>query len=338
MLERATSHHILDIGGRTVSPGTISVINTDEEMELLNPPRHLTNTPTDAPTEASTPPPGWTDQLWVPEQVLGTAALCRAILRYRQANPELSDAMKAWTDHLMPSIEAFAHVTPNDLPPISINDYNSIVHLAWVQPFTDRIEQYRESPNIVPTLIRVSTPSELSITDAGVQVDEDPDHPGDRWMLFDGNNPGHYQVIFNNERGQPEVAKYIKYISVGDGMAVQGCRKKGTPAYGMALHARAFPNPNFSRPGIKDTDLSAFHPDSVNRLLVDNALVRLIDPGVVADVHTLRTQITKKKQIKRQRMELDAQEREADGKMVFVERYLVHGQARSRIQDHLMTT
>ena len=189
-----------------------------------------------------------------------------------------------------------------------------------------------------PTLIRISTPSELSVTDAGVQADEDPDHPGDGWMLFDSNNPGHYQVIFNNEQGQPEVAKYIKYISVGDGMAVQGCRKKGTPAYGMALHARAFPNPNFSRPRIKDTDLSAFHPDSVNHLLVDNALVRLIDPGVVADVHTLRTQITKKKQIKRQRMELDAQEREADGKMVFVERYLVHGRARSRIQDHLMTT
>ena len=121
-------------------------------------------------------------------------------------------------------------------------------------------------------------------------------------------------------------------------MAVQGCRKKGTPAYGMALHACAFPNPNFSRPGIKDTNLSAFHPDSVNCLLVNNALIRLIDPGIVTDIHTLCTQITKKKQIKRQRMELDAQGREADGKIVFVEQYLVHGRARSRIQDHLMMT
>ena len=139
-------------------------------MELLNTPRHLTNTPTDAPTEASTPPPGWTDQLWVPEQVLRTAALCRAILRYRQANPELSDAMKAWTDHLMPSIEAFAHVTPNNLPPISIDDYNSIVHLAWVQPFTDRIEQYRESPDIAPT---VGTHYCLAVgNDEGLELDE----------------------------------------------------------------------------------------------------------------------------------------------------------------------
>ena len=39
--------------------------------------------------------------------------------------------------------------------------------------------------------------------------------PPNGWMLFNANNPGHYQVIFNNEQGQPEVAKYIKYISVG---------------------------------------------------------------------------------------------------------------------------
>ena len=130
MLERTQSHHILNIGERNVSPAAISVVNTDEEMELLNPPHHLTNTPTNVLTEASTPPPRWTDQLWVPEQVLVTAALCCTILHYCQANPELSDAMKAWTDHLMPSIEAFTHVTPNNLPPISIDNHNAIVHLA----------------------------------------------------------------------------------------------------------------------------------------------------------------------------------------------------------------
>jgi hypothetical protein len=66
----------------------------------------------------------------------------------------------------------------------------------------------------------------------------------------------------------------------------------------MALHARAFPNPNFHYPSIKVTDLSTFHPDSVNCRLVDNALIAVIDPGIVADVHTLHTQITKKKNIK----------------------------------------
>ena len=58
MLERTQSHRILSIGERTVSLAAISIIGTDEEMELLNPPHRLTNTSTDIPTEASTPPPG----------------------------------------------------------------------------------------------------------------------------------------------------------------------------------------------------------------------------------------------------------------------------------------
>jgi hypothetical protein len=55
----------------------------------------------------------------------------------------------------------------------------------------------------------------------------------------------------------------------------------------MALHARAYPNPNFHSLGIKDTDLTIFHPSSVNRRLVDDALIHLVDAGVIADVHTL---------------------------------------------------
>jgi hypothetical protein len=114
-------------------------------------------------------------------------------------------------------------------------------------------------------------------------------------------------------------------------MAVQGCHKKEDPVYGMALHARAFPHPNFHSLGIKDTDLTIFHPSSVNRRLVDDALIHLTDAGVVADVHTLHAQINKKQNIKRQCLELDGQEREAEGKMLLVERYLVHARARSRL-------
>ena len=245
--------------------------------------------------------------------------------------------MKAWTDHLVPAINALALITPNDLPPVPLEEYNAIAHLAWVPPFVDHIEQYREDPtDEAPSIIRINTPSQISVTEAGVQANEDADHPGDDWMLFDATNPGHYQLIFSNEQGQAEVARYIKYVSVRDGMAVQGCRKKGNPVYGMALHARAYPNPNFHGPGIKDTDLTAFHPSSVNRHLIDDTLLHMIDAGVVADVHTSRAQIIKKQNIKRQRLDLDAQEREADGKLLLSECYLVHARARTRIQDHLM--
>ena len=134
------------------------------------------------------------------------------------------------------------------------------------------IQPYRESPDLAPNPIqRVATPA--SVTDMSIQADEDADHPGDGWMIYDYANPNHYQLIFVNEQGQAEVARYIKYASIRDRMAVQGCCKKGNPIYGMALHAHAYPHPNFTGPGIKDTNLSIFHPSSVNRHLVNNTLI-----------------------------------------------------------------
>jgi hypothetical protein len=235
--------------------------------------------------------------------------------------------MKTWTDDLVPAINTLSYATGLDEPPCSLENYNQIVHLAWVPTFVDIINPYRESPTDEAPMLLVATPSQLSVVDASVQTEEDADHPGDDWMLYDSTNPAHYQLLFSNKQGQAEIARYIRYISVRDGMAVQGCRKKGDPVYGMALHTRAFPHPNFHSPGIKDTDLTIFHPSSINRRLVDDALIHLTDAGVVADVHTLRAQINKKQNIKRQRLELDGQEREAEGKMLLVERYLVHARA-----------
>jgi hypothetical protein len=117
-------------------------------------------------------------------------------------------------------------------------------------------------------------------------------------MLYDSTNSAHYQLLLSNELGQAEIAKYIQYVSVRDGMAIQGCCKKGDSIYGMALHARAFPHPNFHSPGIKDTNLTIFHPSSINHRLVDNALIHLTNAGVVVDIHTLRAQINKKQNIK----------------------------------------
>jgi hypothetical protein len=206
--------------------------------------------------------------------------------------------MKTWTDDLTPAIIALSYATGLEEPPCSLESYNRIVYLAWVPTFVDLINPYRESPTDEAPMLLIATPSQLSVIDAGAQTEEDTDHPGGDWMLYDDTNPAHYQLLFSNEQGQAEMAKYIRYILVRDGMAVQGCRKKGDPVYGMALHARAFPHPNFHSPGIKDTDLTIFHPSSVNRRLVDNTLIHLTDAGVVADVHMLRAQINKKQNIK----------------------------------------
>jgi hypothetical protein len=41
-------------------------------------------------------------------------------------------------------------------------------------------------------------------------------------MLYDGANPKHYPLVFINEQNEEEVAKYIRYVSVGDDMHLQG--------------------------------------------------------------------------------------------------------------------
>jgi hypothetical protein len=64
------------------SPAAISIVSTNEEMTLLHPSHHLTNTPTDD-KEEEVLPRGWTRQIWLPEQVEGVAYLCWAILCYR---------------------------------------------------------------------------------------------------------------------------------------------------------------------------------------------------------------------------------------------------------------
>jgi hypothetical protein len=128
--------------------------------------------------------------------------------------------MKAWTDDLVPAIIALSYATGTEEPPCSLQSYNEIVHLAWVPTFVDLINPYCESPTDEAPMLLIATPSQVSIVDASAQTEEDTDHPGDDWMLYDSTNPGHYQLLFSNELGQAEMAKYIRYILVRDGMAV----------------------------------------------------------------------------------------------------------------------
>jgi hypothetical protein len=128
--------------------------------------------------------------------------------------------MKTWTDDLVPAIIALSYATSLEEPPCSLESYNQIIHLTWVPTFVDLINPYRESPTDEAPMLLVATPSQLSVVEASAQIEEDTDHPGDDWMLYNSTNPAHYQLLFSNELGQAEVAKYIRYISVRDGMAI----------------------------------------------------------------------------------------------------------------------
>src|SRR5947208_15535736 len=155
-------------------------------------------------------------------------------------------------------------------------------------------------------------------------------------MLYDGSNPKHYALIFINKKNEEEVAKYIRYLSVGDDMHLQGRRSKNTPLYAVPLHARAFSIANFWQSGLRDTDLGIFDPSSDDRLVVDKALFHLGDAGVIADIHTLRAQYTHLANVKRQRVQLDAIERKAEKKKNTMERYLAHAAVRTRLHPHLL--
>jgi hypothetical protein len=194
--------------------------------------------------------------------------------------------MKEWTDYLMVPIQAMSEHSV-DLPlPITLGKYNAIAYLIYISTFTDHIEPHIDGMTLEPqpTLLQhIATPSHISISS-----DEDKtNHPGGEWMLYDATNPKHYMFVFINEDNKEEVAKYIQYVSIRDGVHLQGQRSKNTPLYTIPLYACAFSNANFFRAELKDTDLTIFHPSAISHLIVDDALYYLGDPGVIADIHCL---------------------------------------------------
>ena len=187
-------------------------------------------------------------------------------------------------------------ITPTQSPCVTC-----IAHLTYVSAFTDKIEPYLEDAvreiGPPPTLLqRISTPSHISVTDS----EEETDHPGGDWIEYDATNPKHYPLVFINESNEEEVAKYIRYYNIGDGVHLQGRRSKFSPLYAVPLHARAYSIANFFRAGVKDTELAIFHPSATSRLVINDALFHLGDPGIITDIHTLRAQHLRLMQIKRQ--------------------------------------
>ena len=146
----------------------------------------------------------------LPDQINGTIALCKAILRYRQAHPELSEFMEACTGDLMISVTAMSNADATHPLPITNGKYNHIAHLTYVFTFTDKIKPYLKDAvreiGPPPTLLqRISTPSHVSVTDS----EEETDHPGQDWIEYDAINPKHYPLVFINESNKEEVTRYI---------------------------------------------------------------------------------------------------------------------------------
>jgi hypothetical protein len=190
-----------------------------------------------------------------PDQINGTIALCWAICCYWVMNMNLSPIMMGSTNDLMTPIAAMAEHQASLPLPITVSEYNAIAHLTYISAFTDLVEPYLahvvtvedKPPSLLQCMASVTpSPSHISISSG----EDETDHPGGEWMVYDGNNPKHYAVIFINERNEEEVAKYIWYMSVGDDMHLQGQWSKTTPLYAVPLHARPFSIANFWLSGL----------------------------------------------------------------------------------------
>ena len=164
---------------------------------------------------------------------------------------------------------------------------------------------------------------------------EDPTYPGEGWALFDAGSPGHYPLVFSNDEGQSEVAKYICFHSIEEDTYLVGTHGKNKKEYATPLQVKAYPSPNFNRHGVKDTDLHIFHPAHLSCLMVDMALVNLKDPGVLADVHRLRG-YHNISWVKRQCLELDKEETNAEAKLLTVEQHLASSAVCTCLQQHLL--
>ena len=269
---------------------------------------------------------------------------CRALLRATWDMSRLNKAFEAWTQDLLPSIVSLANQGLDNEPiDLDIKDYNDVLHLFFIPNITDVLEDYMEEPQtspIPPTVPLLhciasgSKPDSLSSDEPQV-IAQDPKHPGQGWEKFDPTNTSQYPLVFVNELGQVEAATYVSFKVVEDETCIEGTREKGAPVYSMPLHACPFPSPNFNCPGPKDTDHHIFHPSHTARLLIDNAVVSLKDPGVVADVSRLRSYTNLLDGYKRQRIELDNSTTRVENKLLATHSRLTHAAIRTRLIPHL---
>jgi len=266
------------------------------------------------------------------EDVKDVRRKCQALLKAMEEHQRLENALEAWTEGLMPAISILGNNGLDDqIFMTSFRDFSAVQHLFFVpqvltevEPFLDDDSVQNDPPESLgarynPTISQTSSPSPITINPPLSDELNDPTHPGKGWALFDSGNPGHYPLSFINDKGQPETAKYICFHSTEEDTYLVGTQGKGEKEYATPLQARAYPSPNFNHHGVKDTDLNLFHPAHLSCLMVDTALVNLKDPGVLADVHRLRGLHNIISSAKRQRLELEKKETQAEADLLVVE-------------------
>ena len=139
---------------------------------------------------------------------------------------------------------------------------------------------------------------------------EDPNDPG---LPFFPNNPTstrYYPLYIRLEDPNPDgparvLAKYIFYRKKGQ--EVVGCMGKGEPWYGDSVYLVAHPPTRCAVP-MTTTQVDMFHPDNSRAYAIDEALLRLEQPRLNAEVSRLRDGLVRTEQVKKQLADVRRQE------------------------------
>jgi len=258
----------------------------------------------------------------------------------------ITGALSAWTKDLLPALNILGNTELDDqVFTTTFHDYTAVEHLFLIPQILEKIEGYMSDVDVQndepirfaqynPTISLSSTPSPIpNVPQLTEQLD--PNHPGTGWSEYNRGDTRQYPLVFLNEYRQDKVACYVIFRQVGIDTHLVGTHKRGNAKYSIPLHARAHPAPNFNCPRVKDYDLNIFHPSSTSRLLIDNAIIDLRDPGVVTDVFRYRAHQSELEAVKRQRVELNKREENAQSKLSMVERHLTFAAVRTRLIPHL---
>jgi len=176
-----------------------------------------------------------------------------------EAHQRLENTLEAWTEGLMPAINILGNDGLDDqIFTTSFRDFSTVQHLFFVPQILTEVEPFLDDDSVQsnppeplgaqynPTISKSSTPSPITINPPLSDKLEDLTHPREGWALFNAGNPGNYPLVFSNDEGQPEVAKYICFRSTEEDTYLVGTQGKGDREYATPLQVKAYPSPNFN--------------------------------------------------------------------------------------------
>jgi len=142
---------------------------------------------------------------------------CQALLKVMEQQECVTGALSAWTEDLMGAINILGNDRLNDKSfKTTYRDFKAVQHLFFVSCILDLTEPYMDDDSInsdepvrftqyQPTVTRSTSPSKsIRLAPPLTSNLQDPDHPGEGWVRYDGTQPHLYPIVFLNKEGQAE--------------------------------------------------------------------------------------------------------------------------------------